>query len=284
VKQLAGMRSRTGRPNTPGGSVRWLRTLSAAVLLASMARTDAAAQLSVNRTELVFRAGTNQPRAEVIEIRNASPNPVQAVIKLEDWDRAEDGTNRWVEYGTLPGSCGASLTVFPLALSLDPGAVQSIRVSMDSNHALPRECWAATIVESVVPRVEGGRSVNYHLRLATKIYLQPEGLVANGELLAMDVAPHRPDTTVAAATRLDVVFANTGGRHLETKGELQIRRPDNSLAGTLAIPTLYTLPGARSRASVVLPSLPRGRYVLLAVFDYGGEELAAGQIEYEVTG
>jgi P pilus assembly chaperone PapD len=264
--------------------VRWIGILSAVVLLESTARTDAAAQLSVNRTELVFRAGTNQPLAEIIQIRNESSTTVQAVIKLEDWDRAEDGTNRWVEYGTMPGSCGASLTVFPLALSLDPGAAQSVRVAMDSSHALDRECWAATIVESVVPRVESGRSVNYHLRLATKVYLQPEGLVANGELVGMDVAPHRPDTTVAPATRLDVLFANTGGRHLETKGELQIRRPDNSLAGTLTLPTLYTLPGARSKASIVLPNLPRGRYVLLAVFDYGGDELAAGQIEYEVTG
>lgn len=264
--------------------VRWYGVLSVVVFLVSTARTDAAAQLSVNRTELVFRPGANQPRAEIIEIRNESPNAVQAVIKLEDWDRAEDGTNRWVEYGTLPGSCGASLTVFPLALSLDPGAAQSIRVSMDSSHALDHECWAATIVESIVPRVESGRSVNYHLRLATKIYLQPPGLVANGELLAMDVATHRPDTTVAAASRLNLLFANTGGHHLEIKGELQIRRPDNSIAGTLDIPTLYTLPGARSRTSVVLPNLPRGRYVLLAVFDYGGDDLAAGQIEYEVTG
>ena len=155
---------------------------------------------------------------------------------------------------------------------------------MDSSHALDRECWAAAIVESVVPRIESGRSVNYHLRLATKIYQQPAGLVANGELLEMDVAPHRPDSAASSATRLEVLFANTGGRHIETRGELQIRRPDNSLAATLELPTMYTLPGARSRAGIVLPDLPRGRYVLLAVFDFGGDELTAGQIEYEVPG
>ena len=259
----------------------WLGILSAVVLLESTARTDAMAQLAINRTEVVFEAGPHQPATEVIEIRNESATAVQAVIKLEDWDRAEDGTNRWLPYGTLNGSCGNAITVFPLALSLDPGAVQSVRITRDTAHARSAECWAAAIVETVVPRIEAGRSVNYHLRLATKLYLQPEGLHASGELASMEVA----ESATAPATRqLDLVFANTGARHLESTGELQIRRPDNTVAGSLTLPTLYTLPGARARALVTLPHLPPGRYVLLAVFDFGGDELAAGQLEYEVTG
>lgn len=259
----------------------WLGILSAVVLLESTPRTEAVAQLAVNRTEVVFQAGVDRATAEVIEIRNESATAVQAIIRLEDWDRTEDGTNRWLPYGTLPGSCGNALTVFPLALSLDPGAVQSVRISRDSARALPGECWAAAVVETVVPRVDAGRAVNYHLRLATKIYLQPDGLAGNGELVSMQVAH---SATVPATRQLDLIFANTGARHLESTGELQIRRPDNSVAGSVALPTLYTLPGARARSHVTLPDLPPGRYVLLAVFDFGGAELAAGQLEYEVAG
>ena len=41
-------------------------------------------------------------------------------------------------------------------------------------------------------------------------------------------------------------------------------------------------PGARSRIRVAVPLLPQGRYVALAILDYGGDQLAAAQIEYEV--
>ena len=66
------------------------------------------------------------------------------------------------------------------------------------------------------------------------------------------------------------------------KGEIQIRRGDNTIAASIPVPALYALPGANALTKVPLPTLASGRYVVLAILDYGGDELAAGQIEYEV--
>jgi P pilus assembly chaperone PapD len=257
-----------------------------AVALATFgaAATPAAAQIAIDRTEILFRAEPGEPTVALIGLHNEGKERVQAVVRLEDWDRGIDGTNNWYPYATKPGSCGKALDVFPLTVSLEPDAQQSIRVTMDSTVRLDHECWAGAIVETVQPHVVNGRNVAYVLRTATKIYIEPPTIAARGEVAALKVikSDSAMASAVAADSALELEFANTGAKHLVTSGEIQFRRPDNSIAETVKLPMLYTLPGAKSTARVAMPKLAAGRYVVLAVLDYGGDELAAGQIEYEV--
>src|SRR5262245_8924180 len=87
-------------------------------------------QLAVGRVEVVMQVGDRANREAAISVRNESDKPVQAIVKLEDWDRADDGSNRWFPYGTHrgTGSCAPALSIFPQSLRLDPGAEQAIRV------------------------------------------------------------------------------------------------------------------------------------------------------------
>ncbi len=248
----------------------------------SAVAAPAAAQIAVDRTEIVFRAAPGDARVALINQHNEGTTRVQAVVRLEDWDRAPDGTNNWYSYATKPGSCDKALSVFPLTVSLEPDARQSIRVALDSTMSVDKECWAGAIVETVQPHTVNGRSVAYLIRTATKIYVQPaSALAAKGEVVALNIAA-AGDSAKNATSALSLEFANIGGRHLVTPGEVQFRRPDNSIAATVKLPILYTLPGARSTTKIDLPKLAPGRYIVLAVLDYGGDELAAGQIEYEV--
>ena len=237
-----------------------------------------AAQIAVNRIEIAFQPKAYDPKLGTIVLTNEGKTTVQAQVRLEDWDRAEDGTNRWYKYDTLPGSCGKLLQIFPGSVSLEPGASQAVRLTMDSTAAPTRECWAAAMVETLQPRIEGaGRTVTYAIRTAVKVYIMPPGQSAEGELTEMVIAPD----TSAHADALDLLFQNTGGRHLVTKGTVEFRRPDNSVAGKIDLPLMYTLPGARSRLHLPVPKLGPGKYVALAVLDYGGDQLAAAQFDYE---
>jgi P pilus assembly chaperone PapD len=228
--------------------------------------------------EIVFRPREADSRVGIITLTNEGAKPVEAQLRLEDWDRAEDGTNHWYPLGTLAGSCGPLLQLFPASVFLDAGASQTIRLVVDSTAAPLAECWSAAVVETVQPRIVRGRSVSYLIRTAVKLYVMPQDLPAEGEVVEMGVRP----TLAARADSLDLVFRNAGARHLIAGGTVELRRGDNSVAAKVELPSLYALPGARSRTRVALPHLAPGRYVVLAILDYGGDQLAAAQIEYEV--
>ena len=255
---------------------RGLVVVCATALAAIVPSGPAAAQIAVDQLEMVFQTRAGNPRLGIINLRNEGDRAVQAVVKLEDWDRAEDGTNRWYPVGTVPGSCGKALEIFPPTVSLDPGASQAVRVTFDSTAAITGECWMAAVIETVAPRTDGDRGIRNVIRTATKIYVQAEGLTSAGEVVALRPAmmllKDRPDSVVA----LEVGFANTGQRHLVAKGEIQIRRGDNTIAASIPVPALYALPGANARTKVPLPTLASGRYVVLAILDYGGDELGRG--------
>jgi P pilus assembly chaperone PapD len=251
--------------------------LSGVLLCTTLAAASriAVGQLAVDHVEVALAPQPGGQRIGLITVRNEGTKPVQAVLRLEDWDRAEDGNNRWYALGTMPGSCGEMLHLFPLALALDPGASQSVRVQLDSAAAPQRECWAAAVVETAQPHIVSGRSVTYLVRTAVKIYVQPQGLAANGIVTDMRVHP------LQSTNHLELVFENAGQRHVLAHGNVEFRRPDNSLAATVNLPDMYVLPGAKSRVAVPIPPLASGRYVALGIVDYGGDEIAAAQMEYE---
>jgi hypothetical protein len=160
-----------------------------------------------------------------------------------------------------------------------------------------KECWDIFFVEEVPRRASAkGNSLQYIFRTGVKVYVAPPGLSRDGavENMAIEDVPvprtttsTTPATTVAnvlAATKrqISVVFHNTGGTHLLAKGRLEFRRIDNSLAAQVAIPEFPTLPGATRKVMLDVPAgLTPGDYVVLALIDFGGAELVAGQIDYQ---
>jgi P pilus assembly chaperone PapD len=265
-----------------GGVLRHVRRVPGGALLLGALFTlssPCAAQVAVDRLEIVFQTKSGDPRLGVINLRNDGAQTLQALVRFEDWDRTEGGISQWYPQGTLPSSCASRMQLFPASVSLDPGATQAVRVLLDSAATISKECWSAVVVETVPPRVEGGRTISYIVRTAIKIYVEPQALHADGEIADLRIQPK----STAGSDSVDVLFHNSGEKHLETSGTIEFRRPDNSVAAKLELPTLYTLPAAKSRARVGVPALPPGRYIVLALLDFGGDQIAAAQSEYEVV-
>jgi P pilus assembly chaperone PapD len=261
------------------------RHVSTAVLLACcVIPAVARAQFAIDKTELFLNPADTSARNGVLMVRNEGPTRAQATIKIEDWDRAEDGGNRFFAPGTLPQSCAAALKLFPLTLSLGPGESQAVRIDMDPGAARTmsaRECWSVVLVESAVPETgANGRTLVYRLRTGMKVYVMPSGLTADGQVT--DVAIRSATSVGNAKDTVEVAFQNTGTKHVVGRGRVEIRRPDNTTAAVVDLPLTYALPGATMRVRAALPALATGRYVVLAVMDYGGAEIAAAQLEHEV--
>jgi P pilus assembly chaperone PapD len=257
---------------------------------------SASAQLLVDPLEVTIVAtGTNRVPAS-FSVSNTSNEVVQATITRSDWDRAENGDNRFLAAGSTGTSCGANLSASPLSIRVEPHTSRVIRVGIQSGAAVPKECWDIFFVEEVPRRASAkGNSLQYIFRTGVKVYVAPPGLSRDGavENMAIEDVP-APRTTasttattvanVPAATKrqISVVFHNTGGTHLVAKGRLEFRRIDNSLAAQVTIPEFPTLPGAARKVMLDVPAgLTPGDYVVLALIDFGGAELVAGQIDYQ---
>lgn len=280
--------------------------LPAAVLLAA-APVPARAQFAIDRTELQLHPDVAEARTGVLMVRNEGTQRAQARILVEDWDRAEDGANRFYAAGTLAGSCAPRLVVEPQALLLDPGEAQPVRIRLVGDAAPWRqECWSVVLVESVQPRpAASGRMLWYAVRTGVKVYAAPAALAPEAEVASMMLAPAvatalvatdgpaggpsvgAPSTPVPSPARnpggeVQLAVVNRGLRHVTARGRLEVRREDDQVVAAVPLPTVYALPGATRRLAVALPPLARGRYLLLALFDYGGAELTAAQLEVEI--
>lgn len=254
----------------------------------------ASAQLLVDPLEVTMvTAGSGRVSAS-FSLSNTTDKPVQATITRQDWDRAENGDNRFLAAGTSGASCGPTLSVSPLSIRVEPHASRIIRLSLQDAAAVRKECWDIFFVEEVPQRAAiRGNSLQYIFRTGVKVYVAPPGLQRDGaveEMAVVDVpvtpaASSTPATkTSAGATKKQVAirFHNTGGMHLVARGRLEFRRLDNSLAAEAPIAEFPTLPGSTRKVMVDTPAgLAPGDYVVLALIDFGGAELVAGQIDFQ---
>ena len=256
----------------------------------------ASAQLLVDPLEVtILTAGAGRAAAS-FSLQNTSDRPVQATISRQDWDRQENGDNRFLAGGTSGKSCGPMLSVSPLSVRVEPHTSRVIRLAVQTDAALTRECWDIVFVEEVPQRAPtNGNSLQYIFRTGVKVYVAPPNLPRDGAVEDMAVVdapaktasstPAKPVSTAPSAPvgkQIAIRFHNTGAMNLVAKGRLEFRRPDNTVATTVPIAEFPTLPGAVRRLLVDVPrDLPAGDYVVLALIDFGGAELVAGQIDFQ---
>jgi P pilus assembly chaperone PapD len=254
------------------------RTVLALCALGVVVSHRASAQLLVDPLEITLTTAGNSRIPASISLSNASDAAVQATITRQDWDRVENGDNRFLASGTSGASCGAILSASPLSIRVEAHSSRIIRVAAQSAATLTKECWDIFFVEEVPQRAPvKGSSLQYIFRTGVKVYLAPPGLARDAQVEDMAV-----EDSSATKRQVSIRFHNTGGTHLLSKGRLEFRRLDNTLAMQVPIPEFPTLPGAVRKLAVGVPNgLAPGDYVVLALIDFGGAELVAGQIDYQ---
>jgi hypothetical protein len=82
---------------------------------------------------------------------------------------------------------------------------------------------------------------------------------------------------------IEVTYKNTGTRATAIVGELQVRGDDEELVSSVLLAdSVVVKAGATVRMRVAMPTLPRGRYTMFAVVDFGGPEMTAAQAALEI--
>lgn len=252
------------------------RSALALCAVMGLASSSAHAQLLVDPLEVsITSAGANRVLGG-FTATNTSDVAVQATITRQDWDRIENGDNRFLPAGSTGSSCGAMLSVSPLSIRVEPHSSRTVRLAVQNAADIKKECWDIVFVEEVPQRAAvKGNSLHYVFRTGVKVYVAPPGLTREAAVEDMAVQD-------SGKKQVAIRFHNTGGTHLMAKGRLEFRRLDNTLAMQVPIAEFPTLPGATRKVLMDIPAeLTAGDYVILAMIDFGGAELVAGQIDYQ---
>lgn len=279
-------------PQRARGPQRIGRLIAAVLVSLLLAPTPLHAQLTVDALEL-FVVSTAERTVRTVRVRNDGAERVQASVLVEDWERDAYGTNRFLPRGTHTRSCGDAIEVFPQSLALDAGESATLRIAVaDSTPA----CWSVVFVEHRTTQANVGRQLSYQVRTGVKVYVESAAAVRDGVIESLTVADVTAEDSARAASTsgpmadamspgqqaVQLAFRNVGDVQLLVGGHLEVRRDDNSVAHRTALDAVPVLPGAQRRLTMPVPTLPRGRYIVLALLDFGGSELVAGQLEYEV--
>jgi P pilus assembly chaperone PapD len=257
----------------------------------------ASAQLLVDPLEVSLITAGGSRVSGSFSLSNTTDAAVQATITRQDWDRVENGDNRFLPAGSTGTSCGTMLSASPVSIRLEPHSSRIIRLGAQPASTPANECWDIFFVEEVAQHSTAkGNSLQYIFRTGVKVYVAPPGLARDGAVENMAVedvivtAPAASATLATATTtaprrtkrQIAITFHNTGAMHALAKGRLEFRRLDNSVAMQVPIAEFPTLPGAVRKVMVDAPTgLAAGDYVVLALIDFGGAEIVAGQIDYQ---
>ncbi len=201
-------------------------------------------------------------------------------IYLADWDRDLEGNHRFYEPGTLPRSNTGWITVSPTHFTLRPGEQREVRFTITVPPDVEGTYWGMIIVEGRPRPQEGEEGMVMAVpRFGIKVYETPPGTARrDGRITYMERLGLNPLTIL-------VEFENTGNAHLWVGGQVEIRDARGETIRTLPIGRFPVLPGAKRRVRAVDEGegpLPPGEYLALAVLDFGGPYLVAGQIHFEV--
>lgn len=77
---------------------------------------------------------------------------------------------------------------------------------------------------------------------------------------------------------IEITYANTGTTPTTIFGEVQVHVNEDEIAASLPFADDVTIKaGATQRFRVAMPKLAKGRYMLLALVEYGGENMTAAK-------
>lgn len=252
--------------------------------------SSGAAQVGLDVFEVHLRPDSAE-RVMSIGIRSLSDSVQQVRLSLGNWQRDSSGGNVFAPYAESVGHCGDRLEIFPQTLVLGSRATDAFRVTYRRAGPVDVGCWAivfADVVQSSSAAVSGGMGATVTVRQGVKVYVHPAQSMMSAAVEFADVeslwVPRDTsagnDSSLARQVAIRVV--NTGNDHLILRSALEIRDASSRLLHRVEGPEAYITPDAFRDVLIRLPDLVSGAYYVLALLDYGGDEVLAAQLEVEI--
>lgn len=271
-----------------------LSRLATLVLLSAASLQIAHAGIIVNLGQLDIELGPDGRTTRQLEVANTEEKPADVSVFVADWRQDENGAVEAVDPSVekSPESATGWISVNPQRFVLIKGEKKIITVSL----AMPKDAGLMPLKEyrsmvfaetsdTKAQTAAAGREVKVRIigRIGTKVFVRNP---AGPTKLDCEV------TKIAEATRdgkqgLEIHTSNRGNVHIQSDAsKLAFRNQAGATIETSPISPFSILPGHERTVFVELPEagkskLEKGKkYSALAVIDYGGSDLVAGELEF----
>jgi P pilus assembly chaperone PapD len=239
--------------------------------------TPSSADLSVDVSPAKYELQTQPGKQETfpITVRNSSGAPVHIVASLSDYNVGPTGNYAFQVPGKSPYSLSKDISINPREFDLEPGSFTQVRFSVDVPSTASGEYSSLVFFTTRPTRKGGGLSIVE--RIASKIYVMiPESTRIGGEI--DDVKAQ----SLSDGQHYLVGFHNTGNAHVYLSGRVEIKQ-GGALVDRIAFPQGLLVERAGKRLiDAVGKKLAPGSYSVVALVDYGGPNLVAGQANITV--
>jgi hypothetical protein len=257
------------------------------VIAASLpGRVQAAFVVSPMEHDLQVRAG--QRGSSTVLVRNSGNRALTLKLYLADSRFGPDGKEKDLPLGTLERSCAPWTTLETELVELQPGEMRRVSLDLAPPADVRGSYWTKLYVEEIsTPEPDRhelrGRTYQIYTRqrMGVRIF---ESVLGTEERSAV-VNRVKVDTAGEALTVI-LSVQNTGNALLECQGRVELRNSRGEVLETLqpgAKGKFFVFPGAQRELPVRSTlQLPADSYSVLAVVDYGGESLIAGEESFRV--
>jgi hypothetical protein len=269
----------------------WICSIFIAVLCGFLPRTSWGSFVaSPMEHHLEVRAG--ETGATVVTIKNTGQRSLTLKLYLCDSEYSPDWQEADRPAASLERSCASWIRLEEGLLEIGPGEVRRVALGMDVPGSAGGSYWTKLYIEEIstpegVRRQMAGRTYRVFMkqRMGIRIWEDVPG-TAIRDALVSEVAV-RPGEA-AGSRSIGVRVENAGNAVLRCQGRVELRTSAGAVAETLSLGSkgefLLFPGGRRNLAAASALRLPPGTYTALAVVDFGGDHLVAGEDVFRIDG
>ena len=239
--------------------------------------------LTISPSRLEYQVEPGQMVESTVKVTGVFDQPTRIRVRASDWLLDADGGLSLRPVGQQSRSLARWITVAPAEFVLGTGKVQAVRCRLQVPADITGCYWGALIFQTI-PNInadQGAVGIIPSAGVSTIVLAETRrGAVYDGRI--SEVAANWSDGLLA----MSVTFANQGTMMVRLKGRFEIR--DKSSAMLAKIPftqsDIKVLPDSTRRIRGDWKgTLKSGNYVLLAIVDFGGKNVIAGQRSFKVA-
>lgn len=249
-----------------------------------------AAALMATPMEFDILLAPGKAVSKAITVSHSGKRPMSLAVSVKDYCYNDEGRKEESEPGSMPEGLGQWISVSPLKFDLQPGESRPVTFTVNLPPDASGSHWSMIYITQTnkpkptkLKKGESGLEIFTFFRSAVRVrQYDPSIKEKAGHISDMNVELN----TKTAPLVVSVTFENDTKNILRCRGHVQILDENGEMITELLLHKGGAFAGYPYRPRVVRAimkdKLPPGTYIALTTIDFGGEDLVAGELEFDV--